>query len=109
ATTHYSSFASQAQSADINYLLPSSAPLANQVLTANSISGTGPYTITMVWATPTGSGGGGTGWALTGNTSTVDGTNYLGTTDNVPFTIRVNSNRAFRIQPASQAPSFSKV
>ncbi|MGB4774203.1 MAG: T9SS type A sorting domain-containing protein [Daejeonella sp.] len=42
--------------------------------------------------------GGGSGWALTGNTGTVDGTNFIGTTDNVPFNIKVNSQKAGRIE-----------
>ena len=37
------------------------------------------------------------GWGLTGNSGTVDGTSFLGTTDNVPFSIRVNSQKAARI------------
>lgn len=41
--------------------------------------------------------GGGSGWALTGNTGTVDGTNFIGTTDNIPFNIRVNNQKAGRI------------
>lgn len=39
-----------------------------------------------------------TGWLLTGNAATVDGTNFLGTTDNVPLTFRVNNQRAGRIE-----------
>ena len=41
--------------------------------------------------------GGGSGWGLTGNASTTDGSNFLGTTDNVPFSIRVNNQKAGRI------------
>lgn len=37
------------------------------------------------------------GWGLTGNASTVDGTNFIGTTDNIPFNIRVNNVMAGRI------------
>ena len=37
------------------------------------------------------------GWQLTGNAGTKDGTNFLGTTDNVPFTIRVNNAQALRL------------
>ncbi len=37
------------------------------------------------------------GWSLTGNASTVDGTNFIGTTDNIPFNIRVNNQKAGRI------------
>jgi|GEM_PF-1113335 len=36
-------------------------------------------------------------WGLTGNTGTVDGTNFIGTTDNIPFTIKVNNQKAGRI------------
>ncbi len=40
---------------------------------------------------------GGSGWGLTGNATTVDGTNFIGTTDNIPLTIRVNNQKAGRI------------
>ncbi len=36
-------------------------------------------------------------WGITGNSGTVDGTNFIGTTDNVPFNIRVNNQKAGRI------------
>lgn len=42
-------------------------------------------------------GGGGSGWSLTGNTGTIDGTNFIGTTDSVPFNIKVNNQNAGRI------------
>ena len=38
-------------------------------------------------------------WGLTGNSGTVDGTNFIGTTDNVPFNIRVNNIKSGRIDP----------
>ncbi len=41
--------------------------------------------------------GGGGGWLLTGNAGTVDGTHFLGTTDNVPLNFRMNNIRAGRI------------
>lgn len=41
--------------------------------------------------------GDGIGWNLTGNAGTVDGTNFIGTTDNKPFNIRVNNQKAGRI------------
>lgn len=37
-------------------------------------------------------------WGLTGNAGTVDGTNFLGTTDNVPLNFRVNNARAGRVE-----------
>ena len=42
-------------------------------------------------------GGNGSGWSLTGNAGTVNGTNFLGTTDNIPFNIKVNNQKAGRI------------
>ena len=36
-------------------------------------------------------------WGLTGNAGTIDGTNFIGTTDNIPFTIKVNNQKAGRI------------
>ena len=38
-----------------------------------------------------------TGWSILGNSGTVDGTNFLGTTDNVPLNLRVNNQKAGRI------------
>lgn len=37
------------------------------------------------------------GWGLNGNAGTVDGVHFLGTTDNVPITVRVNGQQAARI------------
>jgi len=36
-------------------------------------------------------------WRTRGNASTVDGNNFIGTTDNIPFNIRVNNQKAGRI------------
>lgn len=36
-------------------------------------------------------------WSLIGNAGTVDGTNFIGTTDNKPFNIRVNNQKAGRV------------
>lgn len=36
-------------------------------------------------------------WSLSGNASTVDGTHFIGTTDNIPFNIRVNNQKAGRV------------
>jgi len=40
------------------------------------------------------------GWSITGNAGTVDGTNFVGTTDDIPFNIRVNNQKAGRIDRA---------
>lgn len=63
------------------------ATAANQVLTNN---GSGVLT----WASASGSG-----WGLTGNSATIDTTNFIGTTDNIPFNIRVNNQKSGRIDP----------
>ena len=46
---------------------------------------------------PTLSSFNGIGWSLYGNYSTVDGTHFLGTTDDVPLNFRVNNNKSGRI------------
>ncbi len=51
-----------------------------------------------VWTGPTGDG-----WSLTGNAGTDPATNFLGTTDDVAIEIRVNNQRALRIEPAADA------
>lgn len=38
-------------------------------------------------------------WFITGNAATVDSSNFIGTTDNVPFNIRVNNEKSGRIDP----------
>lgn len=54
---------------------------------------------------------GGSGWSFIGNSSRVDGvpgvgTNYIGTTDNVPLNFMVNSQRSGRIDPAQFSTFF---
>lgn len=44
----------------------------------------------------------GAGWELTGNAGTVDGTDFIGTTDNQPINFRVNNVEAGRIDSVSQ-------
>jgi len=39
----------------------------------------------------------GSGWGLTGNAGTVDGTNFIGTTDNTPFNFKINNQKAGRL------------
>ena len=47
----------------------------------------------------TSTGGASSDWSLTGNAGTIDGTNFIGTTDNIPFNIRVNNQTAGRLDP----------
>ncbi|MDP1747698.1 MAG: hypothetical protein Q8L90_19140, partial [Bacteroidota bacterium] len=51
-------------------------------------------------------GSGGTNWSLLGNAGTVDGTNFIGTTDNIPFNIRVNNQKAGRIDNGGMSSTF---
>jgi hypothetical protein len=46
-------------------------------------------------------GDSGNDWHLTGNVGTVPGTHFLGTSDNASVDVRVNNQRALRIQPGS--------
>ncbi|MCB0529847.1 MAG: hypothetical protein KDC65_15325, partial [Saprospiraceae bacterium] len=46
----------------------------------------------------------GNGWSLTGNAGTVDGTNFIGTTDSMPLDFRVNNVRALRLEYSQNRP-----
>ncbi len=48
------------------------------------------------------SAGGGSGWGLTGNAGTVNGTNFIGTTDNVALDIRTNNQINLTIGTSGQ-------
>jgi hypothetical protein len=54
-----------------------------------------------------GSGEGASGWSLTGNSGLTDA-NFIGTTDNQPLNLRVNNERALRLEPASDATLGSR-
>jgi len=55
---------------------------------------------------PIGPAGSVDAWSRIGNASTVDGTNFIGTTDNIPFTIRVNNQKAGRIDVSTAGNTF---
>ena len=64
---------------------------------ASGVAGvTGPTGLTGATG-PAGADGALNAWSLTGNSGTNDSTNFIGTTTNVPFIIKVNSQRAGRI------------
>lgn len=46
------------------------------------------------------------GWSLTGNSGTIPGTNYIGTSDNQPLEIKVNNLRVFRFEPYTVSPNL---
>ncbi|MFN3409755.1 MAG: tail fiber domain-containing protein [Limisphaerales bacterium] len=45
-------------------------------------------------------------WKITGNSSTTPGTHFVGTTDNQALEIKVNNQRALRVQPNATAPNL---
>ena len=47
----------------------------------------------------------GNAWQTGGNAGTAPGTNFLGTMDNQPLEIHVNGQRAFRLEPTTNAPN----
>ena len=72
------------------------APANGQVLSYNGSS--------LVW---TNASTVAAGWGLMGNASTVPGVNFLGTSDNQPLELRVNGQRALRIEPNTNgSPNF---
>jgi hypothetical protein len=84
-STGISSFAAGAQgTTTINYTLPTAQPTTDQVLSATAITGSGPYAVTLGWAT-----NGTTAWQLKGNSGTTPGTNFIGTKDSQAFEIHV--------------------
>ncbi|MDW8311066.1 MAG: hypothetical protein RMK20_16965, partial [Verrucomicrobiales bacterium] len=44
-------------------------------------------------------------WKTDGNAGTTPGTHFLGTTDNQPLEVRVNNQRALRLEPRPQSPN----
>lgn len=44
-------------------------------------------------------------WRATGNPGTTPGTHFLGTTDNQPLEIKVNTQRALRLEPGAESPN----
>ncbi|MEQ8360955.1 MAG: tail fiber domain-containing protein [Cytophagales bacterium] len=51
---------------------------------------------------------GGSGWGLLGNAGTIDGTNFIGTTDNIPLNFRVNNVPAGRIDHIQFNAAFGR-
>lgn len=65
------------------------SPGSGKVLTSDAIGN-------ATWQ-PAGGGGGSTAWDINGNAGTIDGVNFIGTTDNVPLNFIVNNQPAGRI------------
>lgn len=49
--------------------------------------------------------GAASGWLLTGNSGTDPATNFLGTTDNAAFELKVNGARVLRLEPHAASPN----
>ena len=73
----------------------STAPQGGQVLKYNAA--------TAQWEPS--ADGTGADWTLTGNVGTTPGTNFLGTTDNVALELKVNGQRALRLEPTFFSPN----
>lgn len=80
------------QSTANSITFPATRGTTGQVLTTDATTGI------LSWTTPTASA---SGWGLTGNAGTVAGTNFIGTTDDVPLELKVNNLRAGYISQAS--------
>lgn len=78
-------------SADQTWILPGTLPLANQFLSVSSITGS---TATLGWTTVT---AGTAGWGLMGNSATIAGTNFIGTTDAQDLVFKTGGIENFRI------------
>ena len=72
-TTNFTSFQAQAQTADIQYILPDTAGIAGDVLAVRSVAGT---QVTLDWDAV----GSASAWSMTGNAGTTAGINFIGTT-----------------------------
>jgi hypothetical protein len=70
----------------------------------NVIFGNGA-SISNINAQTLGGVGSGSYWKTLGNSGTVAGSNFFGTTDNQPVEIKVNGQRAFRLEPTTNAPN----
>ena len=101
-----------------------SAPHALYAVRAGSADGVAPGAITSASLAPSSVGGAaiddgsigsadlspgllnGTFWKLGGNAGTTPGSNFVGTTDNQPLELRVNNQRALRLEPSPAGPNL---
>lgn len=80
-----------------NSATPISSPTTSLMVYNTATTGSAPNNVTPGFYYWNGTkwiafdGDGGDDWSLTGNAGTVDGTNFIGTTDNVPVNFRVNN------------------
>lgn len=89
--TNYTSFRAQAQTEDIEYILPDTAGVAGDLLSVKSVSG--PL-VTLDWAAQQTINVSDSAWGLAGNSGTTAGTDYIGTNDAQALEIRVDNDNA---------------
>jgi hypothetical protein len=104
--TGVSTFKAGAQGATtINYTLPTAQPTANQVLTASTVTGTGPYNVALGWAN--GSGGSSTLYAI----KSADESHASSTTlqDDDELAVTLGANQTWEITSMIMAMANSTV
>jgi trimeric autotransporter adhesin len=77
---------------------PGGSPASGEVLGYNGTN--------LVWISGSGGGSSSNGWSLTGNAGTSPASgNFIGTTDDNPLELHVNSVRALQLMPTTDAPN----
>ena len=76
--------------------------------TTYSITGTSEF-LSVPYSLYSLNGGATNFWGLSGNAGTVNNTNFIGTTDNVPLNFKVNNQKAGRIDPTFNNVFFGNV
>jgi len=84
-------------------------PVTAQVVDVNNDGTVGPHEaleVARLWKqAATAIGAGTPAWYLMGNTGTTPGTDFLGTTDDKAFEMKVNNQRVFRLEPDAISPN----
>ncbi|MBK8911368.1 MAG: hypothetical protein IPM61_08540 [Chlorobi bacterium] len=106
-TANYTAFKAQTQANDITYTLPASPAASNGDILTSTTGGVMQWSDADSIVTAN-------AWSLLGNAGTTAGTNFVGTTDNVAFEIRVNNTgaatggnqRVMRYEPNASSPNI---
>ena len=97
--TNFSSFVAGAQTSDINYTLPLTAPAAGQVLTATGVTGPSPFAVTLGW--------GSSGSAVTVKEVAADATNtsttVYSTLSDLTTAVSANTDYQFELSFSADA------